>query len=329
MGSPFPTSISKVGEGHIVVSPLPSGGNGLETITYQYPLKLISPTPSVHQKSVLVFLLSYGGGLVGGDHINLDVDVRAAALLSVVTQGHTKIFKSASPDIVTSQNLNVRIQDDASLCLLPDPVQPFADSVYIQKQIFTVTPTSTLCFLDWVTQGRTARGENWSFVSWKGCNEVWLAGHSPDAKPRLLVRDTVLLSSPDSVVLGRSLRDAMHQMAVFGTLILRGPKVQRLADFFTTEFAALPRLGARDFRTIEDQAKEDSQLSELERWRARRIRMEREQGILWSAAQVRSCVIVKLGARTVEGGREWVGAMLSKEGSVEEHFGEEALMCVK
>jgi urease accessory protein len=330
MGSPFPTSISKPGEGRIVVSPLPSGGNGLQTITYQYPLKLISPTPSAQQKSVLVFLLSYGGGLVGGDCINLHIDVQSRAALSLVTQGHTKVFKSASPDIVTRQNLQIRVRKDASLCLLPDPVQPFADSVYAQKQTFTLEPTSTLCFLDWVTQGRTARGENWSFVSWKGCNEVWLAGDGQDAKPRLLVRDAVILSSPDSVMLGRtSLRDAMHQMAVFGTLILRGPKVQRLADLFMAEFAALPRLGARDFRTIEDQAKADSQLSELDRWRAQRIRMEREQGILWSAAHVRSCVIVKLGAKTVEGGREWVGAMLSRDGSVEEHFGEQALMCVK
>jgi urease accessory protein len=156
MNSPFPPSSSSAGEGHIVVKPLPAGGSGLETITYQYPLKLISPSPSAHQKSVLVFLLSYGGGLVGGDSVALSIHVKQGSKLSLVTQGHTKIFKSATPDIVTSQTLDVHVDDGAALCLLPDPVQPFESSVYAQKQVFHVKPQSSLCFLDWVTQGRAA-----------------------------------------------------------------------------------------------------------------------------------------------------------------------------
>ena len=77
-------------------------------IAYQYPLKLISPTsPSGGQKSVVVFLLSYGGGLVGGDSVKLGIEIRAGASLSLVTQGHTKIFKSPSPEVVTSQTMTV------------------------------------------------------------------------------------------------------------------------------------------------------------------------------------------------------------------------------
>lgn len=329
MKSPFPLSSSAAGQGHILVKPLPAGGSGLETITYQYPLKLISPTPSVEHQSVLVFLLSYGGGLVGGDSVNLHITVKGGSKLSLVTQGHTKIFKSPTPDVVTSQTLHVRVDEGASLCLLPDPVQPFEDSVYLQKQMFTVGSTSSLCFLDWVTQGRVARGENWSFVRWKGCNEVWLRGTDIEEKPRLLVRDTVELSGPDSVLLGRPLRETMHKLAVFGTLILRGDKMESIGDFFLKEFDALPRLGARDFRTLEDQVKEDSSMSDFERWRSARIKLEKDTGVLWSAAHVRGCVVVKLGAMTVEAGREWVAAMLLKEGTIAAHFGDEALMCLR
>ena len=329
MSSPFPPSSSAAGDGHIVVKPLPAGGSGLETITYQYPLKLISPTPSSEHQSVLVFLLSYGGGLVGGDNINLHVTVEDGAKLSLVTQGHTKIFKSALPDIVTSQTLHVRVEDGAALCLLPDPVQPFESSVYVQKQIFTVTPESSLCFLDWVTQGRAARGEDWSFVRWKGCNEVWSDNDSGVGRKRLLVRDTVTLSGSDGMNLGRPLKDTMHKLAVCGTLILRGPLMKQLEDFFLNEFAALPRIGARDFRSVEAQAEDNRKLTDHELWRSNRMQMEKHEGILWSAAHVRGCVVVKFGASTVESGREWVGSMLSREGSVTSVFGDQSLMCVR
>ncbi|KAI9898282.1 hypothetical protein N3K66_006642 [Trichothecium roseum] len=326
MVSPFPSSSSAAGNGHIVVKLLPAGGSGLEVMTYQYPLKLISPTPVADQKSILVFLLSYGGGLVGGDAIDLAIDIHERSRLSLVTQGHTKIFKSPTPDVVTSQTLRIRIDDGAALCLLPDPVQPFENSVYTQTQIFNLAPTASLCFLDWVTQGRSARGEDWSFVSWKGRNEVWLRGQEKD---RLLIRDTVVLSNPDSIALGRPLRETMHKLGIFGTLILRGPLTKSLGSFFLAEFDALPRLGSRDFRSAEDRAQEESNRSDFERWRSQRVAMESKHTVLWSAANVRGCVIVKFGASTVEAGRDWVGAMLIKEGSMASEFGDQALMCIK
>jgi urease accessory protein len=328
MQSPFPKSSSSAGGGRIVAAPLPAGGSGLETITYQYPLKLISPSPSANDKSVLVFLLSYGGGLVGGDVVDLSIHVRQRARLSLVTQGHTKIFKAPAPDVLTRQTLDLHIEDGAALCLLPDPVQPFEDSVYIQTQIFKTAPQASLCFLDWVTHGRSAMGENWSLVSWTGRNEVWQCAKSDSEKDRLLVRDTVILSRDDSRAFGQPLPDAMHNMAVFGTLILHGPLMKPTGEFFMTEFTNLPRLGARDFRSQEAQEEGDA-MTEAERWRSDRLKTEKRAGILWSAAHVRGCVIVKFGAPTVEAGREWIGSMLLREGTMSTCFGESALMCVK
>lgn len=329
MASPFPKSSSAAGEGNIVSRVMPNGLSGLEAVTYQYPLKLISPKPAVDQKSALVFLLSYGGGLVGGDSVSLGIDVLKGARLSIVTQGHTKIFKSRTRDIVTSQTLQVRIEDDAGLCLLPDPVQPFESSVYQQTQVFKVSQSASMCLLDWVTQGRSARGEDWSFVRWKGRNEVWLSHGSEAQKDRLLVRDTVILDESSEELTGRPLRSSLHAHGIVGTLILRGPQMKMLGDFFLEEFGALPRLGIKDFRSAEAKAQEDNQMSAKEQWRARRLDMEKEHGILWSAARVRGCIIVKFGARAVEGGRVWIGEMLQREGSLAQLYGDPALMCVK
>ncbi|OAA66133.1 urease accessory protein UreD [Cordyceps fumosorosea ARSEF 2679] len=330
--SPFPKSTPTAGGGRIVAGPLPSGGTGLEVMRYQYPLKLIAPSPSSDQRSVLVFLLSYGGGLVGGDSVDLAVRVRAGARLSLVTQGHTKVFKSPSPAVLTSQAMRVDLDGaGAALCLLPDPVQPFADSVYAQTQVFRLRPDSSLCLLDWVTRGRTARGEDWSLFQWTGRNEVWLQGGGDGGGEgdRLLVRDKVILAGDGGASGDGPLRGVMRGMGVFGTLVLRGELMRPLGEFFLAEFAALPRLGSRDFRTAEARREEDDKMTELERWRADRIDMETEEGVLWSAASVRGCVVVKFAAPEVEAGREWIGSMLLREGSIEANFGADALMCVR
>jgi urease accessory protein UreH len=329
MNSPFPKSSSADGEGRIVVRLLPEGISGLEAFTYQYPLKLITPMRPPETKSALVFLLSYGGGLVGGDQVNLAIDVKAGAKLSLATQGHTKIFKSASPDIVTRQRMHVNIAPEAAVCLLPDPVQPFEASVYEQVQIFRLARNSSLCLLDWVTQGRTARGENWSFVKWVGRNEVWSVADDQAARDRLLVRDSVILDSNRAHPQLPTLRESMHGVGVTGTLILRGPLMKQLGEFFLAEFAALPRLGARDWRSDDKKKDADASVSPREKWRAKRLHMEKENKLLWSAANVRGCVVVKFGAPAVEAGRLWIGAMLAQEGSISQHFGDQALMCVR
>lgn len=400
MLSPFPPSTATPGDGRIVANLTPNGEPGLGVVSYQYPLKLIAPTTGAglgtlgptgaevvsddkneanpaRRTSALVFLLSYGGGLVAGDQVNLKIEVEAGARLSLVTQGTTKVFKAtgdgrAAPVATpTRQNLTMDVAPGGGLCLLPDPVQPFAESVYEQVQIVRLDERGTtsnisgtdtkakapsLCLLDWVTQGRAARGENWSFSSWKGRNEVWIETggaddkdkKTTDAKPiphrnRLLVRDSVMLapgyldtgvaslpsSSPSSTSSETALRDSLQGLAVFGTLILRGPLVDAAGTFFLEEFAALPRLGGRDFRDAETPTAPTKDTESLDAWRAERLRLETAQGVLWSAAAVRGCVVVKFGARSVEGGRLWIGSMLQREGSVAAAFGDEALMCVR
>jgi urease accessory protein len=50
-----------------------------------YPLKLLSPRIS-HQTVAVVYILSYGGGLVGGDIIRLSVDVDKGSVLVALSQ---------------------------------------------------------------------------------------------------------------------------------------------------------------------------------------------------------------------------------------------------
>lgn len=76
------------GHGRIVVSSHNSTAV-LSELSSKYPLKLLSPwTP---QKNVaIVYALTYGGGLVGGDQVYLTVDVSLGAILVLLTQASQK-----------------------------------------------------------------------------------------------------------------------------------------------------------------------------------------------------------------------------------------------
>ena len=128
----------------------------------------------------------------------------------------------------------------------------------------------------------------------------------------------------------KELRNKMQQMGLFGTLVLRGPLVEGLASFFLKEFVTLPRIGARDFRSQDKMDKDNGlTLSPEEEWRQARLKQEKADGVLWSAARVRGCTVVKFGARTVEGGRFFIGSMTKQEGSISRFFGDDSAMCVR
>lgn len=61
-------------------------------LSYTYPLKLLSPRPitaghdEASQRVAILYNLSYGGGLIGGDRVELSIDVRAGAKLVLLTQ---------------------------------------------------------------------------------------------------------------------------------------------------------------------------------------------------------------------------------------------------
>ncbi|KAJ9639117.1 uncharacterized protein PV06_07330 [Exophiala oligosperma] len=313
--SPFAPSTSVAGAGEIVLSLLPPGKQALQVFKYQYPLKLIAPEPhsSSDDKHVTIaFLLTYGGGLVGGDQVNLKIELQETTRLILLTQGSTKLFKAPNKSVVSKQTLDVKIGHGAALCYLPDPTQPFAESVYEQKQTFYVAPegTSNLLMLDWVSEGRRALGESWTLWSWKGRNEV--REFDRQSKGRLLLRDAVMLH--EDGLGGVGLVDKADNMAIFGTLIVYGTLFGKLAEFLMNEFANQPRIGAKNWTqeplTHTDQA-------------------HQAEGLLWTVARVRGFVLVKFGAKDLDGARHWLGDLLKREGTVEQLFGHQALMCLR
>lgn len=332
--NPFSAPPSTPGHGLIHLSLLPPNTPKLRTVNYQYPLKLVQPAPvrTANEAAELihtVYLLTYGGGLVAGDAIDLHVILESHTRLTLLTQGSTKLFKSISRDVVSRQAMTATLAPGSALCYLPDPVQPFAKSCFEQKQVYNITvpdttgiPHGSLCVLDWVSNGRPANGEDWSFFRYGSRNEVYLC--QPAGERRLLLRDNMVL---DQEALQDSVAHRMDGLAVYGTLVIYGTMFQGLSTFFTREFKAVPRIGGRKWDSGSDD--EEKMTDPVIVNRLKRQRMETASKVLWSVASVRGCTVVKFGAPTVEAGRRWLWTMLSNEGSVVNHFGERALLCLR
>ena len=169
------------------------------------PLRLL--TPRNHGHAAWIYTASYGGGLVDGDALNLDVEVGAGAAALLSTQASTKIYRSPSG---TRVHLEARVADEGLLVVAPDPVVCFAGARYEQTQRFALTGTAALVVVDWLTSGRRAMGERWAFDRYVGRLTVHHDG-------RLLVHDALSLRSADGDLRGR-----MQRFEVVCTMVLAG-----------------------------------------------------------------------------------------------------------
>jgi urease accessory protein len=246
-------------------------------------------------------MMSYGGGLVGGDQIELSVNIERGCKLSLLTQGSTKIFKERNTvdttTSITSQTLRVKIDDGGLLALLPDPIQPFADSCYNQYQSFELHPNANLILLDWINSGRPARGENWTLKSLRSRNDIFEIS-DVDVTNRLILRDTLILNS--------TVARSMYPHECFATLILRGPLLQQFSASVISKFKSEARV--RRPTTIRPAVS-----------KARAT---------WTAGMVRDgCCVVKVAGETGELVKHFLAELLVVE-EIEALLGREALRAI-
>lgn len=295
--------------------------SSIATLSSAYPLRLNSPPARTHARAAIVFMQTYGGGLVAGDHVDLHVKVRPKARLVLLTQGSTKVYKTPSKDLCTEQYMTTTLEEGAALVLLPDPVQPFKGSSYKQHQAFYIHPQqSSMVFLDWVSAGRAARGEFWEFFQWRGRNEIWsLPGKTNTGQTtpqRLLLRDNIILDGMTD--LEQSYRNEMDDLGVFGTLIIRGPLFQTLGQFFLEEFKRLPRIRGKP--SVVAAAAAPCSSTSLSSSPSR---------LIWTAASIRGFVMIKIGAKEVDEAKQWLRGMLERDGTVEREFGKHSLLSLQ
>jgi urease accessory protein len=199
------------------------GGRSVVTRALAHsPLRLL--TPANHGHAAWIFISTYGGGFVGGDAVDIGIDVGAGATALVQTQASTKVYRSPKGAVST---LHARVGRGARLLVLPDPTVCFAGATFEQAQIFELDDDGSVAVMEWVTAGRRAMGERWAF-------DRYASRLTVRRSARLLLTDAIVLDAADG-----PLPERMSRFDCLCTIALIGPAFAAAAAGALTAVAAL------------------------------------------------------------------------------------------
>ncbi|KAG2179133.1 hypothetical protein INT43_001983 [Umbelopsis isabellina] len=253
---PLVTSDSQPGSGAIICTSF-GHKTKFSRCHAQYPLKFV-PTSTHQPKMAAAYILSYGGGMLSGDEVEISLKMQKDSSLLLLTQGSTKIFKDREQSATAgnpisripgrpgppiegaSQTIDADVSSTSTLLMLPDPVTSFKDSIYNSYQNIRLhsddSGTAQLVLLDWFTSGRLARGEKWHFKKYASKIDVRI-------NDRLLVRDFLCLEDENQEWNPLSSYAArLHPYTCFATLIIVAPGDGELSDVAKSCISAFDEL---------------------------------------------------------------------------------------
>ncbi|KAI3631090.1 hypothetical protein MIR68_010580 [Amoeboaphelidium protococcarum] len=172
-----------------------------------------------------------------------------ASFLTKTSCSECSQYSSRHSDKTTRQDFCIKVQSGSEFYHLPEPITPFADSRFSQCSHIIVDRTQSqqaqdgsqnndgistlkgdlpdILWLDWMSSGRSARGERWLFESFR--SETKLSIATTDIKD---LHNGECLVYRDCYQIQRHSRFFMKdQLNVMGTILLvAGPKVSRLIE---------------------------------------------------------------------------------------------------
>jgi len=175
------------------------------------PLKWLVPRRST--SAAWAFASTFGGGLVAGDRIEMQVGVRPGASAVLATQSSTKVYRSDS-DADCRQVMGATVDEGGLMVVVPDPVTCFGGARYRQQQIIRLDQEASLVYVDWLTSGRRARGECWAFSQYRTRLDLYRAGER-------YLTDSLLLDPNDGPL------DSPFRMGTFhcfAMMVMCGPQ---------------------------------------------------------------------------------------------------------
>ena len=127
------------------------------------PWHLLPPIYLDESGSAYTLLVNPSGGLVGGDHLSIDLSIGPKAHVLISTPSANRVYRSLSRDAV--QDVTIKVAEGGILEWMPEHTIPFAGSRFRQSIDVTLKAGATLVLWDAVASGRIAHGERWRFAS--------------------------------------------------------------------------------------------------------------------------------------------------------------------
>jgi urease accessory protein len=173
------------------------------------PLKLIHPRH--YGRAAWAVSSTYGGGLLGGDRIDLKLRLGAGTNAVLTTQASTKVYRS---ELAAEQMTECEIGPDAFFLGATDRIVCYAGSSLRQRQRYDLALGASLAVVDWLAAGRHETGETWQFDAYGNRLEVYAEG-------RMIFRDALNLTQNAG-----PLAERMGRFTSLATVLLMGPRVE-------------------------------------------------------------------------------------------------------
>lgn len=126
------------------------------------PLQVLRPLYPEGGDPAHLTLVNPTGGHVGGDCLHAEVALGRNARVLWTTQGATKVYRSLGEPVVST--MTIEMEAGSALEVVPDPVIPYADSIYRQTVDVKLHETAKLLYGEMLYPGRTASGELFDYT---------------------------------------------------------------------------------------------------------------------------------------------------------------------
>jgi urease accessory protein len=172
-----------------------SGNTFLADSLQEPPLKVVRAF-SQEDGAALVHLHNVSGGLLGGDHLSLRVNLAAQTRVQLTTTSATRIYRHRPAYPSTVQQNEISIGEGATLEYLPDTIIPFADARFLQRTSISLTAGAGLFWWEIIAPGREASGELFRYDQFESRTAISADGRRIAAENILLRPATQNLFTP-------------------------------------------------------------------------------------------------------------------------------------
>ena len=128
------------------------------------PLQVVRSFPT-GESATLAHLHNLSGGVLGGDSLELSVEVGDGASAQLTSTGATRLYRCRPDAPAALQRQRFVIGRGALLEHLPDELIPFAGARYRQETVIELSDGAGLFHWEAVAPGRAARGELFEYDS--------------------------------------------------------------------------------------------------------------------------------------------------------------------
>jgi urease accessory protein len=140
----------------------PTGRTTISSCEQRPPLRVVRSFPS-GRAAALAHLHNLSGGVLGGDLLELSVEVGDGASAQLTSTGATRLYRCRPGSTAALQQQRLLVGRGALLEYLPDELIPFAGSRYLQETVIELSDDAGLFWWETVAPGRAARGEVFMF----------------------------------------------------------------------------------------------------------------------------------------------------------------------